>query len=368
MIDLSSPVNSLSQNWIDLIRTEAVAAEKQGKLTKKQLNLIYEQGWFKLMIPTAQGGKQMALPDVLHMEEALAYADGSLGWVVTLCAGAGWFGGFMDQEIAGTELAGDNICLAGSGATKGTAEIVADGYKINGHWPYATGAPEATSFTANCIVTKNGIPVKNDNGKPQVIAVLLDKGNVTVTDHWNGVGMRATSSHSYQVSDAKVKEDRTFDITSAPVVKAPLYYFPFHQFAEATLSVNMTGMGMHFMELCGKIIADKTTHDGNGHVDAEALQSKYDTLMQKLQVARQKLYYAVDMSWQVCQANKEISPSLLYKVSAASFASVNIVRDCVNTLFPYCGLQAAERDSEINRVWRDIHTAGQHSMLVGDGN
>lgn len=368
MIDLFSPTGLLSQNWIDTIRTEATQAEKQGKLTKKQLNLIYEQGWFKLLTPSTYGGKQLGLPEILEIEEGLAYADGSLGWVVTLCAGAGWFGGFIDPSLATNLLSGDHVCLAGSGALGGTAEITADGYTITGKWPYASGTPEASSFTANCVVTKNGSPVKNEDGSNKVVAIILLKNEVNITAEWNGFGMRGTGSHSYEVKNLKLKSDRAFDIHAVPEIKAPLYYFPFHQLAEATLTVNMTGMGIHFMELCGKMLAEKSNGETTGHVNREALKGKYDALLQKLTVARQKLFYAVDMSWQVCMANKEISPSLLYKISAASYTAVNVVRDCINALFPYCGLKAADKDSEINRVWRDIQTAGQHSMLVGDGN
>ncbi|PQJ13031.1 acyl-CoA dehydrogenase [Flavipsychrobacter stenotrophus] len=368
MIDLSHPASLLSKDWTDTIRTEAVGAEKHTRLTKKQLNLIYEQGWFKMLIPSMYGGKQLSLPEVIAIEEALAYADGSLGWVVTLCAGAGWFGGFMESSLAANLLSGDHVCLAGSGALKGTAELTATGYLINGKWPYASGTPEASSFTANCIITQNGKPVKDEKGNDKVIAIVMLKNEVTVTEEWNSFGMRATGSHAYEVKNLKINSDRAFDINELPTVKSPLYYFPFYQLAEATLCVNMTGMGVHFMELCGKILEEKSDTGSNGTVNREALNDKYNMLLQKLNVARQKLFYAVDMSWQVCLANKEISPSLLYKISAASFTAVHVVRDCVNTLFPYCGLKAADKDSEINRVWRDIHTAGQHAMLAGDGN
>jgi predicted DNA-binding protein YlxM (UPF0122 family) len=126
-------------------------------------------------------------------------------------------------------------------------------------------------------------------------------------------------------------------------------------------------MTVYFMELCGEIINDNTIERA-AHVDMRNLQETFATLSNKLQTARQKLYYAVDMSWQVCAANKEVSTSVLYKVSAAAAACALIVRDCVNTLYPYCGMKASNKDAEINRVWRNIHTAGQHSLLAGDGS
>ncbi len=366
MIDLSNPLNILQNNWIDTLRVESIHAERQGKLTKKQLNIIYEQGWFKMLAPVSYGGKQLSLPEALRIEEALACVDGSVGWVVTLCAGAGWFGGFLESEIAKNIFADEHVCLAGSGAKNGTAEIVDGGYMINGAWQYASGITDATSVTANCVVTQNGIPVKDEKGNDTILAFVFLKNEVTITGHFNAFGMTATSSHSYEIKNLVVKQDRAFNIKQAPLLSASLYYYPFQQFAEATLAINMTGMCLHFMDLCGKIITSKV-HTEDDHINLDLLNDKYEHLLEKLQTARQKLYYAVDMSWQVCSANKDISPSLLYKVTAGSFTAVHVVRDCVNTLFPYCGLSSANKDSEINRVWRDIQTAGQHKMLVGDG-
>jgi hypothetical protein len=40
-----------------------------------------------------------------------------------------------------------------------------------------------------------------------------------------------------------------------------------------------------------------------------------------------------------------------------------VVREVVAAIYPLCGLRAVDLGSEINRVWRNIHTAGQHALL-----
>src|SRR5690606_40607732 len=56
--------------------------------------------------------------------------------------------------------------IAGSGAPDGRAERVPGGYRVQGRWRYASGAPYATTVTANCIVTRGGEPVRGDDGEP----------------------------------------------------------------------------------------------------------------------------------------------------------------------------------------------------------
>jgi hypothetical protein len=58
-----------------------------------------------------------------------------------------------------------------------------------------------------------------------------------------------------------------------------------------------------------------------------------------------------------------ISEALLLEVSKVSHDLVRISRDIVNWLYPLQGLKAADKTTEINRVWRNFHTAAQHSLF-----
>ena len=44
-------------------------------------------------------------------------------------------------------------------------------------------------------------------------------------------------------------------------------------------------------------------------------------------------------------------------------ALVLAARRSISDIYPYCGLRAAQEDAEINRVWRDFHTASQHALF-----
>ena len=151
-MQVSHPSQLLQPEWTEIIRSEATTAERTGLLQPKQLQLIYQQQWFKLLVPEVYSGYQKSLPEMVQLEESLAWADGSFGWVVTLCSGAGWFAGFMPVKEASAIFENPKVCLAGSGASNGTATISGNGFVLNGSWKYASGAQHATHFTANCVV------------------------------------------------------------------------------------------------------------------------------------------------------------------------------------------------------------------------
>jgi indole-3-acetate monooxygenase len=127
--------------------------------------------------------------------------------------------------------------------------------------------------------------------------------------------------------------------------------------AEATLAVNSSGMAMHFLDLCEAIFAGKPTRRN---------YPSTDWAKDRLQDARQSFYDVVAYSWADMVSGTGISAERLKRVSSASRNLSQIARELVDTLYPYCGLIAADPATEINRVWRDLHTASQHSLLNFD--
>ena len=344
-----------------MIRQYSPEAERMGKLHPAQLQLVYDQQWFNLLAPAAYGGLETHLPQLIKTEEALSWADGSLGWVVTLCCGAGWFGGFIDPAVAQQIYSDQQACLAGSGAATGTATITGNGYLINGSWKYASGIHHATHITVNCIIMTGENPVLSTDGTPLILPFVLDRKDVELLPGWKYTGMIATGSDAYRVTDLYADNSRCFKIdANAAVIKAPLYNYPFMQLAEATLAANLSGMAVNFIDLCGPAFQNKATNlrrvnQANVDVMNEALLSATTLLDQ----SRLSFFEAVEASWQ--QPDNEM---LLRNVSVNSRVLAKIARECVDELYPYCGLLAASPDTEINRVWRDLHTASQHALLT----
>jgi hypothetical protein len=83
----------------------------------------------------------------------------------------------------------------------------------------------------------------------------------------------------------------------------------------------------------------------------------------KLNKARQVLYRSTDNTWAVLTSGLTISGAMLAEVSSASHNLADCCRGVVNTLYPFCGMDAADTREEMNLVWRNFQTAGQHSLF-----
>ncbi len=339
---MSMPSAFLPGGMADRIRGVAAAAEKLGRLHPDTLALAYAQQWFRALLPKRYGGLALPLPELVRLEEGLAWADGALGWTVTLCSGAGWFAGFFPFSSFPALFGDPLLCLAGSGTASGRAEAVEGGYRVSGRWAYASGAAHATAFTANCVVFEGGEAMM-EGGGPLVRPFLFAREEVVVENDWNAVGLVATGSHGFGVRDLEVPAERMFVIAAGSAVDDdPLYQYPFMPLAEATLAANTSGMARHFLDCCAGI--------GVGRAELEIASVE-------LEERRLLFYKELDRSWAsggqgsqegVGRASRELAASALY---------------WVDKLYPHAGLGAARVDREINRVWRDLHTASQHPLL-----
>ena len=281
-----------------LIRQFVAEAEQMGALHPKQLSVIYKENWFNLYVPKEYGGLGLSLPEGLRIEESLAWIDGSTGWTVTLCSGANWFIGFLQPETAETIFNSDKVCLAGSGRQNVIAKMVNDEYEISGRWSYVTGAAHATAFTANCLIEKDGTIIQNEDGSPMTAAFIFLRNEVSVLKDWKEMGMIATSSNSFEVKKLRVNKNRRFAIDEKQtMLPDKIYQYPFLQFAETTLAVNISGMAIHYLDLFEAIIKERNTDSHFTNEQLLSLSLRHDTAKNQLDEARQTFYQTIQNSW-----------------------------------------------------------------------
>ena len=349
-----------------LINTDwAPKAEKQGSLTQEMLDLIYQEKWFKLFVPKELDGLGLTLPEALRLEEKIAQLDASMGWTVTLCAGAGWFVGFLDNKLSQEIFSDPKVCLAGSGFVGGKANRQGDHYEISGSWTYASGALHATHFTANCEVLEDGKALLDGQGKPVVKAFILKKEEVEILDGWSYMGMIATGSHAFKTENLKVPHNRVFEIIPEKVTRPEVIYrYPFLQFAEATLAVNILGITQHVQTLISDTFWRRHEFRKYDQKHLDYFLKLEKSCTSKLEMARITFYEAVEGSWKELKANGKISSKSLKSVSKSSRKLTQICREINSKMHPFAGLEAAKTHTELNRVWRDFNTVSQHALLI----
>src|SRR5258708_36280961 len=109
--------------------------------------------------------------------------------------------------------------------------------------------------------------------------------------------------------------------------------------------------------------AEKGKYRGN-LVGGGTPMQRFEEAKIGLEALGQSFYTAVESSWLECLEGRPWQQALLKEVSEASRRLATEARALVDELYPWCGLKAANRSTEINRVWRNLHTASQHPLLM----
>lgn len=343
---------------IAIIKKEAPKAEELGRWTNSMIDLCNRKRLFHLLVPKAFGGFQLPLPEVLPWLQSASYLDGSFGWTLTLGAGAGIFGAFMDPDLATDFFSDDEAFIAGSGFPGGKAEPTKHGYQINGYWKYISGWDHANLITASCFITKNG-RISSAKNEPEIKAFAFYPDETMKAADWKSYGLKATGSHSIEINDVYIPEERSFTIhPEAANVDGILYQYPFEPFAQATLGISLIGIAQRFRDETRQILLSK-----ENTTDPDSLNQRFSEASAQLDEAGNKLYQCVQESWEELKNKGKIKSEMTDTVSKTCRKSSAIALEACQKIYPLLGMSVIHPDTAINRAWRDLHTASQHMLL-----
>lgn len=177
--------------------------------------------------------------------------------------------------------------------------------------------------------------------------------------------MMATGSHDFEINNVTVPEERSFVIEADhALISNPLYQYPFLQLAEVTLTANLSGMAVRFLDLCEILFDSRAGKNQYTEIQSDIRFEKLGEAYIALREQRSKFYEALENSWKSCESGNGIPIEQLERVSGCSRQLGTAARTIVDDLYPYCGLVATNMEEEINRVWRNFHTATQHSLFT----
>jgi alkylation response protein AidB-like acyl-CoA dehydrogenase len=203
----------LVDDLADLLRQEAPVGETAGNVTPVAANALEERGFLGLLAPRELGGRDLGPFDMLRVVEALALIDASAAWLVMVLNAQLRGTQLLDYETVRRVLYADGIPrIAGQGAPTGKAEVEDGGYRVTGKWSYGSGILHANFVSSGAVVTQGGEPVLTASGAAKTIMITTPVENVELLGNWDVLGLRATASLDYRMTDIFVPEDMTRDI------------------------------------------------------------------------------------------------------------------------------------------------------------
>ncbi|MFB9273982.1 acyl-CoA dehydrogenase [Cohnella cellulosilytica] len=328
-------------------------------LPSDALEGIYAAKLFKLFVPEELNGLMLSLPEALRVFAEASELDGSFGWLVTIGSGGGFFSAALPPDQARELFGPANAVVAGSGHPNGVALPVEGGYRVDGQWKYCSGSTFASLYTANCRIDRGA------DSEPEIRSFAFLPDQVRMIRDWNSFGLKGTDSHSMAVNDAFVPEERTFSIISPPNYDDPIFRYPFLPFAQTSFAAVCLGICRHFLAEARSFVASKRAEwDAAKSGRAEGAERAIAGQETKLEADAAGFYGTVERTWDAFLANGEMPESEQAEVGRVCQQLSRNVLAYAHAIFPLLGMAVLMEHHPINRIWRDLHTVAQHSVLV----
>lgn len=333
--------------------------EQQRSLPAASIDALRRAGVFRSLVPKRHGGDEIEFWDFLQAVRLLSATCVSSGWLAGVLGTHSHGVTFYDKAAQDEVWAGgpDTIICASFAAVV-TAKPIEGGYRLSGHWDFASGCDHA-AWAALGFRVEGRPPEESYLG-------LVPRSDFQVIDNWDTVGMRGTGSKRIVVSDVFVPDYRC----RGPGIMAPprapglhdsyLFNIPF--IATAT---NFSAVILGAAD--GAIAA--YTEAVQNRVRPHTGKMRLENPMAYVRLAESALDVRaagmmIERYWQaiIDQAKTGAPPTLEEALSSRGDEpyAARLVVQAIDRLMNAGGGSAAYMSRPLQRYWRDLHTAGNH--------
>ncbi|MDP2327060.1 MAG: acyl-CoA dehydrogenase family protein [Dehalococcoidia bacterium] len=353
-----------AQAVVPRIRAAGDAIETGRRLPPDLVEEMRAAGMFHLAVPRSYGGVEADPVTASRVIEEASAADGSAGWCVMLAAQAGVYGGFVAPEV-GRTLFQDGGIMAGVARPIGRAVPASDGsgYTVSGRWPFASGSSHADWFTGEALIYEGGgdVPAKNEDGTDRVLAFFVPRAQVTIHDTWDTTGLRGTASNDFEIREAAVPATHTFDFSSHQhdwaLFRCGGLVFMNH-------GAQALGLARAALATAREVFTTKRGWGGVPLQEVGRVQETFAIAQARFDAAKTYYYASAEALWADVQSSGgEGDVTLRAKVRLAASHAATESLGVVDLLHRACATSAIQRTNPLDRIFRDIHTAGAHVMI-----
>jgi 3-hydroxy-9,10-secoandrosta-1,3,5(10)-triene-9,17-dione monooxygenase len=216
---------------IPTLAKRSLEQRRKRRILPETIAEMQAAGLFRVLQPKRWGGYEMELGTFYDIEIALGEGDMSTSWTYGVLGVVSWVLALFDDRAAQEVWRRDtSVLICSSTMPAGEATAVGGGFRLRGHWRYASGCE-------HCDWALLGGMVTAENASPDWRFFLVPRREYSTVDAWQVAGLQGTGSIDVILDDVFVPAYRTQRLQDNFLLKgagqtrnsSSLYRLPFGQ-------------------------------------------------------------------------------------------------------------------------------------------
>lgn len=351
---MEHPLIATARELAPFFRAHADQNETERRLSDPVVAALRPTGMLRMAVPAVYGGPEVDVLSMLRVIEEVSKADGATGWCVNISTTTSTLAGFLAPHFA-REVFGDPMdAYGGAFAPTGKGRTVDGGWIVDGRWMWGSG-------TQHCAWINGG--VMTDSNEMRLMFFRRDQ--VEHLDTWHSSGLRGTGSTDFRVSGAFVPRGREIWVGKVwAQVDSPVSRFPNFNLLAAGLASVCTGIAARAIEEIVALLGSKTAGlTRSKAAEYPPAQMNVAQAEASLSAARAFLFDEVSKVWEAVVRGDRPSVEQKARVRLACAHAASESARAVDLCYNSGGGSSVFTSSQLQRCFRDIHTATQHMML-----
>lgn len=253
-----------------------------------------------------------------------------------------------------------NLVSAGKVQPMGVAVRSGDGWRVTGRWDFGSGSTHADRFIGGVFLRDEaGVGLTDEHGQPLMRVAHLPREEVTVHDTWNTIGMRATASNDYEVTDAQIPDSWVFDVFSAmrrddPLYRLPMWFIVKHAGNTTALARRAIDEARDAAQTKMVMPQRQLLIDHPGTLEAIACAEA------AARSARAFVVAEIERVWQACVEGGDLSLDVTAPLRLAIVNAATVAADVTRSMFDLMTTTAITADSVFAQLVADASVAKTH--------
>jgi 3-hydroxy-9,10-secoandrosta-1,3,5(10)-triene-9,17-dione monooxygenase len=348
------------------LQGRATQAEALRRMPDETMADFVQAGLLRVFVPERYGGYELDYgPVQLALSNVLGRACGSSAWIQSVLACHAWIVGMYPkaaQDAVWTD-GPDTIVASAFAPSTGKAQAVEGGYVLDGQWQFSSGVHHA-----QWLVVMFGAP--GPEGL-QLHFGLVPRKDFEVLDTWYSPGLRATGSSDVQLNEAFVPHDFSINVSLADGRPTPgsalnhshIYRLPL--WSVFSYNIGCPALGM------ARCAVEEYIRQTASRPDKELAQGRHARIAEsaaEVDAAEALLLADAADITRLGKMGEPIPIETRARWRRDMAYAVMVWTRAVDRLIGSVGAHGMKDDSLIQRAFRDIHAAGNHTGLVWDNH